>query len=113
MKKERGNYKNFETQKSEYIQIRVTISEKELIRKKSEKEGLSLSDFIRQNALKGYVLTTSKEQETESNNSVDRRTIIGLATNLNQLTKHINSTHEIHSDLQACLKAITAIINKG
>lgn len=116
MKNQRGNYKAEEEKRSNNILIRVSAGEKKAIEKNAEKVGLSVSDFARQNLINGYVLTQSKntqEEEKSPSNNLDRRTIIGLATNLNQLTKHVNSTHEIHADLQECLKAITAIINKG
>lgn len=116
MKNQRGNYKSEAEKRTKRIPIKVTENEKKAIEKNAKKVGLSVSDFARQNLINGYVLTQSKntqEEEKSPSNNLDRRTIIGLATNLNQLTKHVNSTHEIHPELMECLKAITAIINKG
>lgn len=117
MKTRKGNYKSDEDKRLFKIEIRTTEKEKLAIEKNAEKAGLSMSDYARQNLINGFVYSKRAEveavaepTETQSN---ERRTIIGLATNLNQLTKYVNSTHEIHTDLQECLRAITSLINKG
>lgn len=117
MKNQRGNYKNEEEKRYKNILIRVSDKEKLAIEKNAEKAGLNISEYARQNLINGFVYSKRAEveavaepTETQSN---ERRTIIGLSTNLNQLTKYVNSTHEIHTDLQECLRAITSIINKG
>lgn len=117
MKKRKGNYKSDEDKRLFKIEIRTTEKEKLAIEKNAEKAGLSMSDYARQNLINGIVYSKGEQPEAGAeptqNQSIDRRTIIGLATNLNQLTKHVNSTHEIHPELMDCLKAITHLINKG
>ena len=116
MIKKRGSYKSAEDKRTEKIEIRTTKKEKSAIEKKAEKAGLSVSDFARQNLINDIVFSKGEQPqagaEPTEKNTIDRRTIVGLATNLNQLTKHVNSTHEIHPELMECLRLINNLMSK-
>lgn len=117
MKKKKGNYKADEDKRLYKIEIRTTEKEKKAIERNAEKAGLNVSDYARQNLINGVVFSQGEQPqagaEPAEKNTIDRRTIIGLATNLNQLTKYVNSTHTVHPELEECLRAINNLINKG
>lgn len=93
--------------------IRVTEKEQHDINRKALNLGLSISDYGRQLMLKGAVLSVQKnETETEApSTGIDRRTIIGIANNLNQLTRYANQTKQL-PDIEKVLKQVEKIISK-
>ena len=78
--------------KDQMIVIRVTALEKKQIKKNAKKYGLSLSDLGRQFLLNGHAWAKSDEV---SEGILDRKTLIGLANNLNQLTRYAHQKKEL------------------
>lgn len=96
------------------IVIRVNDKEQKTIEASAQKLGLSISDYGRQLMLKGSVLAVQKnETETENESTgIDRRTFVGLANNLNQLTRFANERKEL-PQIESLLKEIKKIIHNG
>ncbi len=95
------------------ILIRVTENEHIDINKKANRTGLTVSEYGRQIMLKGFVfqslINDANVQEAEVN--LDRRTLLGLANNLNQLTKYAHQTKTLPK-LEDLLEKIEKIIER-
>ncbi len=66
-----------------FIKVRVSASEKEILEKKAEECGLSLSDFLRENTL-SYRLRNNSTQKAILTN------LARLASNINQIARQVN-----------------------
>lgn len=95
------------------IVIRVTENEKNDIEKKANKTGLGVSEYGRQIMLNGFVFQSLKNvpADEEPGTNLDRRTLLGLANNLNQLTKYAHQTKTLPK-LEELLEKIEKIIEK-
>lgn len=91
--------------------IRVNDQERKSIEANASKLGLTVSDFGRQLMLSGKIMTVQKTKEPTEFQSLDRRTIIGLASNLNQLTRYAHERREL-PQIEDLLKRIEHIIAK-
>ncbi|MEJ5148838.1 plasmid mobilization protein [Sphingobacterium sp. MYb388] len=91
--------------------IRVNDEEQKAIEANASKLGLTVSDFGRQLMVKGTVLTVQKVEVNTEVMSVDRRTIIGLASNLNQLTRYAHERKEL-PQIEELLNKLEIIIAK-
>lgn len=79
--------------RDQMIVIRITALEKKQIQKNAEKYGLSISDLARQFLLKGHAWAKSTSEISEF--VLNRKTLIGLANNLNQLTRYAHQKKEL------------------
>lgn len=91
--------------------IRVNDKEHKEIESRAEKLGLTISEYGRQLMLKGAVLSAEKKDSIQAGTGIDRRTIIGLANNLNQLTRLANQRKEL-PQIESLLKDIEKIIKE-
>jgi len=91
------------------IVIRVNEKEHKEIESKADDLGLTISDYGRQLMLKGAVLSVQTKEISTSNLHV--RTFIGIANNLNQLTRFANQRKEL-PQIESILKDIEAIIKE-
>lgn len=91
--------------------IRVNDKEHKEIESKAEKLGLTISEYGRQLMLKGAVLSIQKKDSIQAGEGIDRRTIIGLANNLNQLTRLANQRKEL-PQIESLLRDIEKIIKE-
>lgn len=89
--------------KNEKIELRLTSEEKSAIEAKAKKAGISVSKYMRQIAL-GIEITQALTEE-------EHRTIVGVANNLNQLTRfahkgklNITRINQILEELTKALK---------
>lgn len=89
--------------KDEKIEIRLTGEEKTLIETKAKKAGLSVSEYMRQVGL-GVEITQALTEE-------QHRTIVGVANNLNQLTRFAHAgklnAGKINKILDTLFKSLT------
>lgn len=84
-------------EKDTVVRFRVSLEDKKKIEERSEKEGIKLSVYARQMLLFGEVIKVDPE---------DKRTLNGIANNLNQLTRHYNQTRERKPELEDVLKSL-------
>lgn len=91
--------------------IRVNDKEHKEIESKAEKLSLTISEYGRQLMLKGAVLSVQKKDSIQVGGGIDRRTIIGLANNLNQLTRLANQRKEL-PQIESLLRDIEKIIKE-
>ena len=74
--------------RTEDMHFRATPEEKEMIRKKAEKAGLSMSDYLRRQALSKKVTVISPEIFKEYRELCSQFGWYG--NNINQIAKHLN-----------------------
>lgn len=96
---------SFEMEKETNIILRLSPLDKKKIQEKAAESGLSLSAYSRKMLLNGNIIKADKGDNGE------RRTLIGVATNLNQLTRHANSTGEVLPQLNELLKQLEKIFD--
>ncbi|UWY29364.1 hypothetical protein N4T20_05365 [Flavobacterium sp. TR2] len=115
----KGNYKNEEDVRSKKIEIRVTELEKTKIESNAEKAGFGVSHYGREIMINGRVFqklkNISAENSTEmKEQSLDRKTLLGLANNLNQLTRYAHQIKTLPEKklLEDLLEKIEKIIEK-
>lgn len=89
--------------------IRVNDKEHKEIESNAEKLGLSISEYGRQLMLKGAVLSVQKKELSTIDLHV--RTFIGIANNLNQLTRFANQRKEL-PEIESLLKDIDKILKE-
>jgi|SRR5690606_704856 len=94
------------------IVIRVNDKERKEIESNAQKLGLSVSDFGRQLMLKGSVLAVQKNEAENDSTGIDRRTLVGLANNLNQLTRFAHERKEL-PQIESLLQELQKIIYNG
>jgi len=94
------------------IVIRVNDKERKQIESNAQKLGLSVSDFGRQLMLKGSVLAVQKNEAESDSAGIDRRTLVGLANNLNQLTRFAHERKEL-PQIESLLQELQKIIYNG
>lgn len=89
-------------------QIWLNQQEKNLLKEKSKKVGLTESEFLR-SCIKGYKI---KEQPTEEIKNF-QRDITGIANNINQIARIANSSRYIsNNDLDYVQKKVVDFIMK-
>lgn len=98
-----------EIKRNQIINIRVSKKEKEIIQRKASEYQLKVSELARQLLLKEIVW--AKENSSQEKGIIDRRTLIGLANNLNQLTKYTHQHKQISPMISEILDKINKIIN--
>lgn len=84
----RKKVRTLKNDRTEDKHFRATPEEKELIRKKAEKAGLSMSDYLRRQALSKKVTVISPEIFKEYKELCGRFGWYG--NNINQIAKHLN-----------------------
>lgn len=94
------------------IVIRVNDKEHNQIENQAYRLGLTISDYGRQLMLKGSVLTVQNNEAESGATGIDRRTLVGLANNLNQLTRFANERKEL-PQIESLLKELQKIIYHG
>jgi hypothetical protein len=84
-------------EKETNILIRLTPHDKEKIKQKAIKEGMTVSEFARKMLLNGEVIKVDPD---------DKKTLNGIANNLNQLTRLANQTHSVQPGTEIILKKL-------
>ena len=81
------------TKKEVFLKVRISHEEKTSIQYKADECGLNLSDFLRQTTL-GYRLRNNSQQKEILRN------VARLASNLNQVARHVNTYKDNLNKLQ-------------
>ena len=94
---------------SKAITVKFSKIDYEILRTRSRKANRRLADYIRESALKSEVVQPRTEADLK-----EYRTLVGLANNLNQLTKmaHQDSIIYLYSPIDKLLGEITNVIRE-
>ncbi len=97
---------DIENRRKQYIQIRVSEEEREIIKKLTAKAGeKSMSAYLRKIALKGIIV----KYDNKGIDSIDK-SLKSISNNINQITMRINSTDRIYDeDIQYIRKALDEV----
>lgn len=101
-----------EEKRDKKVEIRVSQKEKTDIENQAKKLGLGVSEYARQFLIKGYVFQplnseVENEKKVEENQSfLDKKTLIGLANNLNQLTRYSHENKFLHPKIESLISEI-------
>lgn len=91
------------------IVIRVNDKEHNQIENQANKLGLTISDYGRQLMLQGSVISVQKKDNQQEGTGMDRRTLIGIANNLNQLTRYAHEKRDL-PHIEELLKALYKLL---
>ena len=94
---------------SKAVTVKFTKIDYEILRTRSRKANRRLAEYIRESALQSEVVQPRTEADMK-----EYRTLVGLANNLNQLTKmaHQDSIIYLYSPIDKLLGEITAVIRE-
>lgn len=88
------------------LHFMVTPSEAEFVRSQAAKRRLTLSSYLRQTAFQGGALPTTLDVRELHNAYIELRRV---GTNLNQISKNLNSFGREGADLQQVKSATAAV----
>ncbi len=80
-----------------------------------QKLGLKVSDYLRDLGIKGYALAKAEKTKAAPSEAVrisDKKLILSIGVNLNQIAKYINSTHQLHPELEKAIQAVNAVFKR-
>ena len=94
---------------SKAVTVKFSITDYETLRTRSRKANRRLAEYIRESALKSEVVQPRTEADLK-----EYRTLVGMANNLNQLTKmaHQDSIIYLYSPIDKLLGEITNVIRE-
>ena len=94
---------------SKAVTVKFSKIDYEILRTRSRKANRRLAEYIRESALKSEVVQPRSEADMK-----EYRTLVGLANNLNQLTKmaHQDSIIYLYSPIDKLLGEITNVIRE-
>jgi hypothetical protein len=94
---------------SKSVTVKFSKTDYEILRTRSRKANRRLAEYIRESALKSEVVQPRTETDMK-----EYRTLVGLANNLNQLTKmaHQDSIIYLYSPIDKLLGEITDVIRE-
>ena len=92
------------------IKFYVTPEEWDFIRNKMEQVGMTnSSDYLRQMAMKGYIIEVDFSAVKELSKEVG-----GISRNINQISKRINNTDTVYkedlSEIQGCMDKVWKLL---
>jgi hypothetical protein len=103
VRKHKGGRPKKEIKQNEFIGVKCSVYEKNLLKQKAETAGLSLSEFLRETALRGQVVRQIKALPQEVLLFTSK--LNHLAANINQIAKQGNTYNQLtlveKIDLQA------------
>ena len=94
---------------SKAVTVKFSMTDYETLRIRSRKANRRLAEYIRESALQSEVVQPRTEADMK-----EYRTLVGLANNLNQLTKmaHQDSIIYLYASIDKLLGEITAVIRE-
>lgn len=98
-----------EAEKLSYVlpPVRCTAEEKQVIKDRSQKAGLSMSEYIRQMALKGKVTIRQNQVDFETVHQLRK-----LGVNINQQTKALHATGILPLELKKLWAKLETILDQ-
>ena len=89
----KGGRPKKEIKQNEFIGVKCSVHEKNLLKQKAETTGLSLSEFLRETALRGQAVRQIKALPQEVLQLTAR--LNHLAANINQIAKQCNTYNQL------------------
>ncbi len=91
----------------EVVRVRYTASERRILEAYADKAGISLSELIRLRTTDIRIIARLNNEDVNH-----LRMLVGLATNLNEITKRVHLNMDMSLELADILKRIGEIIKR-
>lgn len=103
-----------EEQRKKKIEVRVTEAERAAIEKNAGNYGLTVSAYARKNLVDGFIFVKTKQEENgiSDDRTIDRKVLIGIANNLNQLTRFSHENQELHPKIESLIDQLKGYFNR-
>ena len=101
-----------EEPRNKKIELRVSETEKKKCQKKAEFSGLTISEYLREFLENGQVNIVEIDNEKDNQKIVfdERKVLIGIGSNLNQLTRYTHQNKKLHQDLEMLIEELKSIL---
>ena len=109
-KKCKGGRPKKEIKQNEFIGVKCSSIEKEALKQKAETAGLSLSEFLRETALRGQLVRQIKSLPQEVLQLTGM--INHLAANINQIAKKCNRNDELNAGERKELQTLPDLLKQ-
>lgn len=109
-RKNKGGRPKKAIKQNQFIGVKCSLEEKNLLKQKAETAGLSLSEFLRETALRGQLVRQIKTipQEVLQFTSM----LNHLAANINQIAKKCNRNEELNADERKELQTLPDLLKQ-
>lgn len=101
-----------EEPRNKKIELRVSQSEKMLYQKKATSSRLTLSEYLREFLDNGQVNIVEMDRGIDAQKIIfdERKVLIGIGSNLNQLTRYTHQNKKLHQDIEALIDELKSIL---
>ena len=101
-----------EESRNKKIELRVSESEKIKYQKKAASSRLTLSEYLREFLDNGQVNIIEMDSEIDAQKIIfdERKVLIGIGSNLNQLTRYTHQNKKLHQDIEALIDELKSIL---
>lgn len=101
-----------EEPRNKKIELRVSQSEKILYQKKATSSRLTLSEYLREFLDNGQVNIVEMDSGIGDQKIIfdERKVLIGIGSNLNQLTRYTHQNKKLHQDIELLIEELKSIL---
>lgn len=101
-----------EDPRNKKIELRVSESEKIKYQKKAATSRLTISEYLREFLENGQVniVEIDNGNDTEKMIYDERKVLIGIGSNLNQLTRYTHQNKKLHQDIEMLIEELKSIL---
>ena len=94
------------------IELRVSQSEKLKYQKKATLSRLTLSEYLREFLENGQINIVEMESGDDAQKIFfdERKVLIGIGSNLNQLTRYTHQNKKLHHDIEMLIEELKSIL---
>ena len=93
--------------RSKQYTVRLTLVESKWIEREAQRHGLSISDYMRRRSPNHRLRPRLTDEEQDH-----YRKLVGMANNLNQLTKAVHSKEAVSSQIAQALAGVNSALEK-
>ncbi len=93
--------------RSKQYTVRLTLVESKWIEREARRHGLSISDYMRRRSLTHRLKPRLSEEEQNH-----YRKLVGMANNLNQLTRAVHNNEALSSQIIKTLEGVNSALEK-
>jgi len=93
--------------RSKQYTVRLTLVESKWIQREARRHGLSISDYMRRRSLTHRLKPRLSEEEQDH-----YRKLVGMANNLNQLTRAVHNNEALPSQIVKTLEGVNSALEK-
>lgn len=101
-----------EEPRNKKIELRVSESEKIKYQKKATTSRLTISEYLREFLENGQVNIVEIDNGNDAEKMIydERKVLIGIGSNLNQLTRYTHQNKKLHQDIEMLIEELKSIL---